>query len=249
MNGAERNIHELADEYVLGLLEGEELARVEAEIEHDGALRAAVAASRDRFVELDLVIAPAAITAGLWQRIEERLGAQQPAAGATGARAAPRWSDGAAAAAGAAANDNARRVWRRTAIAAMAASLLLAVGLGWSLIDTPQPRIIAVLLDEAGEPLAIVEDFGDTSARVIPLTAFDVPPGRTMQVWTKPSEDIGPVSLGLLEASRSTMLEGPPLPEPAEEQLYEITIEQAGGSPTGRPTGPILVKGFGKRPL
>ncbi|WP_349017688.1 hypothetical protein [Rhizobium sp. 32-5/1] len=43
------NIDELADEYVLGLLDGDEYARVEARIEKDAALRAAVAASRDRF--------------------------------------------------------------------------------------------------------------------------------------------------------------------------------------------------------
>ena len=54
--------------------------------------------------------------------------------------------------------------------------------------------------------------------------------------------------LGLLEAARSVVLEGPDLPQPREDQLYEITVENEGGSPTGRPTGPILVKGFAKLP-
>jgi anti-sigma-K factor RskA len=31
---------------------------------------------------------------------------------------------------------------------------------------------------------------------------------------------------------------------PKQDQLYELTLEQAGGSSTGRPTGPILAKGF-----
>jgi anti-sigma-K factor RskA len=30
------------------------------------------------------------------------------------------------------------------------------------------------------------------------------------------------------------------LPEPVAGQLYEITLEDEGGSATGRPTGPIL---------
>ena len=41
-------------------------------------------------------------------------------------------------------------------------------------------------------------------------------------------------------------LRAPPLPEAQDTQLYEITLKQAGGFPTGRPTGPILGKGFAK---
>ena len=115
-------------------------------------------------------------------------------------------------------------------------------------MSQPEPRVVAVLLDNAGEPQAIVEDFGNASARVTPLVDFTVPDGRTMQVWTLPSKELGPVSLGLLPRSQEAVLDGPVLPQPQEAQLYEITIEQAGGSPTGRPTGPILVKGFAKMP-
>jgi anti-sigma-K factor RskA len=67
-----------------------------------------------------------------------------------------------------------------------------------------------------------------------------------MQVWTLPSREMGPMSLGLLEDAHSATLRGPALPRPQDAQLYEITLEQAGGSPTGRPTGPILAKGFAK---
>ena len=106
--------------------------------------------------------------------------------------------------------------------------------------------MVAILVDTSGAPLAVVEDFAGNSARVTLLTDFPVPAGKTMQVWTLPSQDMGPVSLGLLDAARSVVLEGPDLPQPREDQLYEITIENEGGSPTGRPTGPILVKGLAK---
>jgi hypothetical protein len=33
------------------------------------------------------------------------------------------------------------------------------------------------------------------------------------------------------------------LPPPGPDQLFEITLEPAAGSPTGRPTGPVLFKG------
>jgi anti-sigma-K factor RskA len=54
--------------------------------------------------------------------------------------------------------------------------------------------------------------------------------------------------MGLLETVRATLLEGPTLPAPRANQLYEITLEPAGGSPTGRPTGPIIGKGFANAP-
>lgn len=235
MSAGKQDIDELADEYVLGLLDSADHARIEAEIETDPALRAAVAASRDRFLALDLLAKPGAEPDGLWGRIAATLD------GAKDDSVAVRPADGPA-------NDNSGSGWRRTALGSLAASLILAAGLGWSLMSQPEPRVVAVLLDATGEPQAIVEDFGNASARVMPLVDFKVPEGRTMQVWTLPSKELGPVSLGLLPRSQDIVLAGPVLPQPQEAQLYEITLEQAGGSPTGRPTGPILVKGYAKMP-
>lgn len=237
MSAGKQDIDELADEYVLGLLDAADHARVETDIETDAALRTAVAASCDRFLALDLLARPGAEPEGLWGRISVAL--DEPQTEMTASAVSP---------ASAPANDNTNAGWRRAALSGVAASLLLAVGLGWSLLSQPEPRVVAVLLNAAGEPQAIVEDFGNASAKVTPLVDFTVPEGRTMQVWTLPSKELGPVSLGLLPRSREIVLDGPVLPQPQEAQLYEITIEQAGGSPTGRPTGPILVKGFAKMP-
>lgn len=238
----ERDIHVLADEYVLGLLDPADHVDVEAAIETNLDLRAAVSASRERFLALDLSAKPADVSGELWQRIEAGLTTQQNAAVGAGQN---RPNSGGPASP---ANDNITSRWRFAALSSLAASLLLAIGLGWSLVNTPEPKVIAVLLDTAGTPLALVEDYGNAQARVTPLVDFPVPEGQTMQVWTLPSKEMGPVSLGLLASSQTAVLSGPVLPAPHEDQLYEITIEQAGGSPTGRPTGPILVKGFAKAP-
>jgi anti-sigma-K factor RskA len=238
----ERDIHLVADEFILGLLDASDHAAVEAALETDPSLRAAVAASQERFLALDLSARPAEISPDMWQRIESSLAAQPPAPPAVGEQA-PLTSGPTSPA-----NDNAAARWRLATLSSLAASVLLAVGLGWSLTNAPEPKVIAVLLDTSGTPLALVEDFGDARARVTPLVDFPVPEGRTMQVWTLPSQEMGPVSLGLLASSETAVLSGPVLPAPHEDQLYEITIEPAGGSPTGRPTGPILVKGFAKTP-
>lgn len=234
----ERDIHQLADEYVLGLLDPTDYASLEHAVETDPDLRAAVAASRERFIALDLSARPAELSLDLWQRIEAGLAAHSIAGQTKPVSARPAST----------ANHNAVIRWRVAALSSLAASLLLAVGLGWSLLNTPEPKVIAVLLDTAGTPLALVEDFGNAQARVTPLVDFPVPEGSTMQVWTLPSREMGPVSLGLLESSETSVLSGPTLPTPHENQLYEITIEPVGGSPSGRPTGPILVKGFAKAP-
>lgn len=130
----------------------------------------------------------------------------------------------------------------------MAASLILAFGLAWNLTRKVEPVVVAVLLNEAGEVQAVVEDFGNDTATIRLLADFTVPAGKTIQVWTLPSREMGPMSLGLLEDTHSTRLSGSALPRPHDAQLYEITLERAGGSPTGRPTGPILAKGFAKLP-
>nr|WP_246745954.1 anti-sigma factor [Ciceribacter sp. L1K22] len=147
------------------------------------------------------------------------------------------------------ANDNRAAPWRITALASLAATLVLAVGLAFSLLRTVDPVVIAVLLDEKGAVQAVVEDFGNENARVRLLADFAVPADKTIEVWTLPSKDVGPVSLGLLAGARSASLDGPPLPAPRDNQLYELTLEPFGGSPTGRPTGPILAKGFAREPL
>ncbi|MFB2554016.1 anti-sigma factor [Ensifer soli] len=228
-----KNIPTIADEYVLGLLDPAEAVDVEAEMERDAELKTAVAESRERFLPLDVSAEPAMVSAALWQRIESALPRQQAEASAR--PQAP-------------ANDNLRNGWRATAFAALAATVLLVAGLAYSLMRTVEPMVVAVLLNETGEVQAVVEDFGNEDATIRLLADIAVPADRTIQVWTLPSEDMGPVSLGLIEGIRSAHLDGPALPLPKDNQLYEITLEQQGGSPTGRPTGPILAKGWARLP-
>ena len=47
----------------------------------------------------------------------------------------------------------------------------------------------------------MVEAYDDGTARLIPLTAIPVPEGRALQVWTLPSRERGPVSVGDLDAN------------------------------------------------
>ncbi|TCP88169.1 anti-sigma-K factor RskA [Rhizobium sp. PP-CC-2G-626] len=221
----------IADEYVLGLLDAMEARQVEADMERDPDLKAAIAASRERFLPLDDTAEPTVIDDDLWSRIDAAL----PVQGAAPADVSRLT-----------ANDNRPGGWRATALAAMVAAVILAVALSFNLMRTVEPLVVAVLVNEAGDIQAIVEDFGNEKAAVRLLADFTVPEGKTIEVWTLPSPERGPVSLGLIDDARSVRLDGPALPKPHDSQLYELTLEQAGGSPTGRPMGLILAKGFAK---
>ena len=70
-----------------------------------------------------------------------------------------------------------------------------------------------------------------------------MPEGRALEIWTLWDRQRGPVSVGLMDRPRSIRLKLDNLPKNAG-QLFEITLEPKTGSPTGRPTGPILMKGL-----
>lgn len=231
MTSAEKR--ERAGEYALGLLEGAERQAFEAEMTRDPDLAALAAGFAARLHRLDET-ALAEATPELWSRIEQQLAGtpQLPplAANTNRSRRTPRW-------------------------AALAASVVVALGLGYFAGQTlsPQPArptMVAVLINEADQsPGAIIEAFGDNTVHIVPLVDFIVPEGSVLEIWTLPDADTGPVSLGTIAAATEVRLRGPDLPLPAAGQLYEITLEPAPGSPTGRPTGPILVKGFAKAPI
>ncbi|OEO30621.1 hypothetical protein VW23_020330 [Devosia insulae DS-56] len=215
-------------DYVLRMLDGAELAAFEAEVARDPALAGRVATLRGRMQALDDTVVPAPVPSGLWRRIEAQL---TPTAHASAANRTPLR----------------QQSWL------LAASVVLAAGIGFvagqQFSKPAQPVVIAVLVSENAMPGAIIEAFANNSVHIVPLEAFEVPAGKVLEVWTKPSEEIGPVSLGRFARPAEIVLDGATLPLPRAGQLYEITLEDAPGSPTGKPTGPILVKGLARSPI
>ncbi|MDB5473853.1 MAG: hypothetical protein JWP99_1156 [Devosia sp.] len=228
---------DLAGQYVLGLLDEADAKRFETTCAQDPELAGMAAQFAGQMSRLDETAAPMGYRADLWTRIEQQL------------ITAPRTE---------AAPVLPLQARRKTAPPGgwwpLAASVLVALGAGYlagtTVTRTATPTMIAVLLNEAdASPAVIIEVFADDSVRLVPLESFAAPQGQVLQVWTLPDPATGPVSLGTLPAARDIRLAGPSLPPPEAGQLYEITLEPFPGSPTGRPTGPILVKGFAKPPL
>lgn len=229
MNEQPDDLQALAGEYVLGLLDEAQAREIERRMTQDTALRDAVAAWRDRFVELDASVTPATPSDDLWSRIASDIAAPAPKARQTYRGL---WSN--------------IVFWRSASFIGAIASILLALFSGVLLQQAPpRPVAVAVLQGDDAAPGAIIEAFADGSVRLVPLRAIEVPAGRALQVWTLWDRGRGPVPLGILaRAEQRRLAQGDGLPRPIDQQLYEITLEPANGSPTGRPTGPILYKGL-----
>ncbi|OYX12860.1 MAG: hypothetical protein B7Z15_09225 [Rhizobiales bacterium 32-66-8] len=134
--------------------------------------------------------------------------------------------------------------WRGAGIGGVTAALVLALAVVIGPLGRgPTATYVAVLMGPQGEPAAVVNAFADGTAELIPLRTIAVPDGRVLEVWTLWDPARGPVSLGLTSEARRIPLDLKALPRTAPNQLFEITLEPQGGSPTGRPTGPILMKG------
>lgn len=225
----------LAGEYVLGLLEDAELESFERRFAREKPLQDEVAYWRARFTDLDATAEAQAPSPDLWHRIEGSIAAPRAADTAAG----PVWSEWLWDSLG---------FWRGASFAGAAASLFLAVAVGLLAgRATPQPIIVAVLQTDEAIPGAIVEAFGDGSIVVVPLRDIEVPPGKALEVWTLYDKQRGPVSLGLIGRAERARFQTAGLPA-RQDQLYEITLEPATGSPIGRPTGPILMKGLASLP-
>jgi len=243
-----RPLADQAMEVALGLAEEAEAADLEARALRDPEVAAALAQARARLSELDDTATPEALPGDMWARVAARLDAGSAAAEIAPA-SVPQF-DAETDTILPANEPGAPRNWFLAACTGLAASIILALALGWSVMMRPDPTVIAVLInDTTGEAVAVVEGTEENLTRVTLLGQAAVPDGQVMQVWTKPEDDGPPVSLGLLADNRGTALAVEGLPPPGPEQLYEITFEQAGGSPTGLPTGPILGKGLAKEPL
>ena len=112
------------------------------------------------------------------------------------------------------------------------------------------PQYMVVLVAPNGTaPGWVVQTSSANTLRLVPLGTTAVPDQRSLQFWTKADDWNAPVSLGLVQPGQPLEVKLDQLPPLVPNQLFEITLEPYNGSPTGRPTGPILYKGTTARTL
>ena len=115
-------------------------------------------------------------------------------------------------------------------VAALALLALLAAPLFGPKEDPPR-YVAIVTADEGGAPGMIVQFDTATGIATVTPVLPEAPDGNVYQMWHVPAGETKPVSLGLVPdgPSRVNLDAGP-------GDLFGISIEPPGGSPTGQPS-------------
>jgi len=137
------------------------------------------------------------------------------------------------------------RLWRALSGGAVFATLVLAVLLTRQPSgEALQPAYMVVLVAPQERTAGyVVQASLNRKLTLTPLQGVAVPGNKSLQFWTKGTDWKAPVSLGLVQPNQSVKLTLDQLPQVQQDQLFEITLEPEAGSPTGKPTGPILYIG------
>lgn len=215
----------LAAEYVLGTLRGPARRRFEALVDAHPALREAVAQWRERLMPLSVSITAVEPPERVWQGVQQQLFGSTPAPAAL-----PWWQRLAP--------------WRAlSGLATVAAVALLVVA---TQTPPPQAPVVVVLAANPEAASALKASFvasvsGDGRALVLrPLGDVPVEAARALELWAVPPSG-APRSLGLVDPRRPTTLLRTQLLR--DTAAFAVSVEPAGGSPTGAPTGPIVSVG------
>ncbi|UXZ55981.1 anti-sigma factor [Halomonas sp. 7T] len=219
------DLHALAGEYVLGTQSMAEREAFETRLANDPELQKAVAAWEERFSPYTAIVEPVTPSDYLWPRIERSLQASAVRSPALAPRR--RWVQS-------------LPLWRGLAGAGLAAALAMGVMLTNVTSVPATPEYMVVLLAPQTQSAGwVVQAANRQEIQLIPLGTFEVPEGKALEFWTKADDWQAPVSLGLVEPGQPLRLRLDQLPPLEDNQLFELTLEDDTGSPTGLPTGPI----------
>ncbi|WP_408600863.1 anti-sigma factor domain-containing protein [Pseudomonas sp. PLMAX] len=222
------NIEELASEYVLGTLSAEHRIEVQKRLAQDADLRAVVDAWEQRLLALTELAEPQTPTASLWGRIERSLNSIDRRAPRLMATAQPiSWW-------------NLLPLWRGLAGTGLVATLLLATMLLTQTAPVnPTTYLVVLVAPQNQAPGWVIQASNPREIQLIPLGVAQIPTDKALEFWTKADGWQGPVSLGLVKPGQTLSVPLDRLPPLEPNQLFELTLENPNGSPTGKPTGPI----------
>jgi anti-sigma-K factor RskA len=227
-----------AGEYVLGLLEGEALLRARGRLTADPAFAFDVEAWEARFAPLTETVTDVTPPTRVWARVEAGLEGASNVISFSTKKPALVSTVG---------------FWRGATAAslALAAASLLVVVMPRPPAPTPiaapaAPTAVlaATLADASGKPLyAATLDPDRRGVTIIPLTKVKLG-DRTPELWVIPTGG-APKPVGLMKAGGPHLVSASPaiLSQTSADVVMAVSLEPAGGSPTGLPTGPVIATG------
>lgn len=226
------DINGLAGEYVLGTLAHAERASVAARRLREPLLNNAIVDWERRLAPLMETTLPAAPPTTLFSNIENRIDMSS---------AVPIGKDTVI--------DLSRRVkfWRTTALvaSALAASLVVTIGVHEFQPKPRQNNLVAVLQKDAASPAFLVTVNVDDRVMTVRPVAAKPEPGKSYELWLVQDSLGAPKSLGVIDERDA--VQRPTLAaykrDVIESATFAVSLEPEGGSPTGQPTGPVVFSG------
>ncbi len=211
----------LAGEFVLGGLTAKDRLAVQKRQLRDPEFAAAIADWENRFAPLADDVRSQTPPARVWAKIEQAAFADAATPGL--------W--------------NAVSLWRwlSAGFAAAAAASLVAL----AVLSPPAPAPLVASLQATGAAPAFLASLDPASGQLV-IRAATAPADRerVRELWLIPGDGV-PRSLGVMAARGATRIEIPAslLAIAAADTALAISLEPAGGSPTGKPTGPVIALG------
>lgn len=212
----------LAAEYVLGTLIGRARRRFERLMTDSHQVRAAVWSWEQRLSPLAQAAGSLQPRAGVWREVQART---------TQRESGPRWYER-------------LNLWRGLSLAATAAALVLGVMLMLRVSTVAAPQYVAVFNDQQSQPLWVVRaDMEHGRVELKSINASAPAAVNSYELWILLPGGAAPRSMGLLPTGATTKSMDMPLELRSlfsRAQGMAVSLEPAGGSPTGAPTGPVV---------
>lgn len=217
----------LAAEYVLGTLLGGARKRFEQLLLIKPELRQRVRYWEQNFIELHENIEPAIPSPVVWKKILQRIAPHSTEKTA--------WWQSLA-------------FWQTTSIAMLMLVVVSIINID-KLVEQPELPIaqyVTILTSETSQAAWIVRLYPDNQKVTVQALSSQNPGLRkAFELWMLPENGASPRSVGLLPVSgeKTLPLDSPLLDVLLKTNTLAVSLEPAGGSPTGLPTGPVVYTG------
>jgi len=216
----------LAADYVIGTMRGAARRRFEALLPAHVELGRATDAWQEALMPLTAAIDPVQPSGDVWRRISDRLERRKTVV-------ADAWQR--------------LSFWRSLTAFASVAAIGLAVLLAGPRPAAP-PVVVVLAASAPASGAAAAPIVASISGDGKTLVTRSIAPvalraDRSLELWAVPKDGTAPRSLGVLPSGTGAATVALPGKVLADVDTLAVTVEPLGGSPTGKPTGPIAYAG------
>lgn len=237
---ATEQVDQLAAEFVLGTLASSARQTVEKRLRQEPLLAERVQYWEELLADINQQLPPLAPPSELWDKIAQRLSGQARNSEAKTFLAV--------------ANRKSASLfggfWRGLSSGVVLASFVAALlwfsfGQRDSQFNMDMTAVLSstdAAVERQSNWLAAV-NLSTNQLQITRINATPVPSGKTMELWVIPKDGSAPIPCGLMDDVQQQLITVASSRMLLDAKALAISLEPAGGSPTGQPTGPVVYMG------